>query len=342
MVIDAHAHVIVPQVLRDAAPEEAWRPHVFWQDGAQVVETGGKPIRSAVREFVDIGRILAEQDKSGVDRVVLCPWVPLLRYEASPDEGLRTCRIYNDALSEMAAAHPDRVSALGIIPLQDAALAARELETLMHLPGMHGVEIVASVNGVYLGDDRFEPFWEAAEKLGALIFIHPTTRGFDAAVFNDYYLWNTIGNPLETTITAAHMVMAGVMERHTGLKVLLAHGGGAILSLRGRLGYSHTFQPQAKARLKESPEESLRRFYYDTVTHNVDVLRSLVAFAGADHVLMGSDYPFDMGVERPVDAVREARLGAEEEALILGGNVARLMGITFEAESQEGNHGGAG
>ncbi len=326
-VIDAHAHIIVPEILRDAAPVEDWRPHVFHENGQQVVEFGGRQIRSAMREIVDIAGILGEQDKAGVERVVLCPWVSLLRYAASPDEGLRACVTVNQALSALAAAYPGRLTALGMIPLQDPDLAARELASIMTLSGMRGVEIAASVNGVYLGDDRFEPLWGAAEATGALVFIHPTTRGFDAGVFADYYLWNTVGNPLETTITAAHLIMSGVMERHPGLKILLAHGGGAILSLRGRLCHAHTFQPQARARLKESPEESLRRFYFDTVTHDAGLLRSLVEFAGADHLLLGSDYPFDMGADRPCEIVREAGLSPSDEAFVLGGNASRLLGL---------------
>lgn len=324
-VVDAHAHVIVPEVLRDAAPGESWRPRVFREAGEQIVEWGGRRIKSAVREFVAIDAILVEQDAAGVDRVVLCPWVSLLSYDASPDDGLRICRLYNDALAAMAEQHPARVGVMGMIPLQDPALAARELEAVMRLPGMCGVEVAASVNGVYLGDDRFRPFWAAAEASGALVFVHPTTRGFDSAVFNDYYLWNTVGNPLETTITAAHLVMSGVMEAHPRLRVLLAHGGGAILSLRGRLRHAHGFQPQAKARLREAPDESLRRFYYDSVTHDPSVLRDLVDFAGADRVLLGSDYPFDMGVERPAGIVRALGLPAADEEKILGGNFIRLQ-----------------
>jgi aminocarboxymuconate-semialdehyde decarboxylase len=326
-VIDAHAHIIVPPILRDAVPDEAWRPRVFHEDGRQIIDFGGRRIRSAVREFVHIEAILTEQDKAGVDRVLLCPWVSLLRYGADLEDGLRTCRLYNEALAGIASAYPARVSALGMIPLQDPQRAARELESVMKLPGIHGIEIAASVNGVYLGDDRFRPFWEAAESLGALVFIHPTTRGFDAAVFNDYYLWNTVGNPLETTIAAAHIIMSGVMETYPRLKVLLAHGGGAIMSLRGRLRHSHGFQPQARARLKESPEDSLKRFYFDTVTHDAGLLRQLVDYVGADHVLLGSDYPFDMGVTRPAEIVHALGLPLEDEAHILGVNAARLLGL---------------
>jgi aminocarboxymuconate-semialdehyde decarboxylase len=326
MIVDAHAHIIVPEIAREQASDESWRPRVFWQDGQQVVETNGRQIRSAVREFVHIDTILEEQSAAGIDRLVLCPWVTLLRYDAPPDQGLRVCRIQNEALSRLAQSHPGRVSVLGAVPLQDPELAARELQDLMLQPGVYGVEIAASVHDVYLGDERFEPFWAAAEETGALVFIHPTTRGFEHSVFDQYYLWNTVGNPLETTITAAHMIMAGVMERYSKLKVLLAHGGGAIMNLRGRLRYAQTFQPQARATLREPFDDSQRRFYFDTVTHDAALLRALIDYAGADHVLLGSDYPFDMGDARPTEIVRSLGLPPAEEAGILGRNVLRLLG----------------
>ena len=312
---------------RQAALSEAWRPHVVWEGGRQIIEFGGRSITAAVREIVDVDRVVDQQTTSGVDRVVLSPWVNLLRYESEIEDGLRTTRLLNDALADAACRYPDRVSALGTVPLQAPEVAARELEAVMRTPGLHGVEITASVRGAYLGDDQFRPFWETAEATGAVVFIHPTTRGFDLPVFNDYYLWNAVGNPLETTVTAAHMVISGVMESFPRLKVVLAHGGGALLVLRGRLRHAHDVVPPARARLRESPEASLRRFYYDTVTHDVGVLRHVIEFAGADHVVLGSDYPFDMGVERPADAVQALELSAEEEAKILGANAARLLGL---------------
>ena len=331
MIVDAHAHVIVPEICRDAAPGESWRPRVYREEnGSQVVELDGRPIRSAIGEFVDVDAILAAQDAAGVDRIVLSPWVPLLWYDADPAEALRRGRIQNEALAGLVRSHPERIAALGTVPLQNPALAVRELERLMDEGDLSGIEVAASVRGAYLGHERFEDFWEAAERTGALVFIHPTTRGFDADAFREYYLWNTVGNPLETTVTAAHMVMAGVMERHPRLRVLLAHGGGAVLALRGRLRHAHGFQPQARSRLSKSPEESLRRFYFDTLTHDPELLRALVAFAGADRVLLGSDYPFDMGDERAADSVRAAGLGADAEEAILEGNAARLLGVSRE------------
>ena len=165
------------------------------------------------------------------------------------------------------------------------------------------------------------------EQVGAVIFIHPTTGGLGLAALDDYYLGNSFGNPVETALVAAQMVMSGLMEEHPNLKIILAHGGGAILSLRGRLHHAHTFQPKARRRLKESPMESLRRFHFDTVTHDIELLRQLVDFAGCDHVVLGSDYPYDMGYDRPVDFVRSASLSPEAEAAILGGNATRLLGL---------------
>ena len=326
MTFDAHAHVIVPEITREAGDGEPWRPRVFRDDtGAQVVETGGREIRAAISEFVDIEGILAAQDEAGVDRVLLCPWVPLLYYDAEPDEGLARARIQNDALTGLVRANPDRVAALGALPLQAPELAAGELRALMEAGVLKGVEVAASVRGVFLGDDRFEPFWDAAESTGAVVFIHPTTRGFDSPAFQDYYLWNTVANPLETATTAAHMVVAGVMERHPGLRVLLAHGGGALMAVRGRMRHAHGFQPQAKARLSESPEDSIRRFNFDTLTHDDALLRALIDYVGPEHVLLGSDYPFDMGEARHVDTVRALGLAPEVEEAILAGNAERLL-----------------
>jgi aminocarboxymuconate-semialdehyde decarboxylase len=300
MVVDAHAHVIVPGLGAEVA----------WEDGKQVVRFAGREMRAAVREFVDLGRILEEQDRAGVDTVVLCPWVTLLGREPERQ---------NEALAELAGG---RVAVLGTVD-------PGRPETLAELTAdgrLAGVELPASVDGDYLGHERFRDFWAAAEEAQALVFIHPTTRGFDLPVFEDYYLWNTVGNPMETTVTAAHMVMAGVLEAHPRLRVVLAHGGGAVLALRGRLRHAHSFQPQARARLGEAPEASLRRFYYDTVTHDETLLRALLDFAGADRVLLGSDYPFDMGLERPAEPVRALGLAPEDEAAILGGNALRLLG----------------
>ena len=324
-VVDAHAHVIVREITRNGRHGEDWRPRVTREGGRPVVVLGGREIRSMVDEVVDPETILATLSRRGIGGVVLCPFVPLLFPEAEPEECLERCRIQNRALAELCAAEPERFAALGAVPLQHPELAAAELRRIRSDGQLAGVEITASVRGEYVGGAQFEPFWDAAAETGALIFIHPTTRAFGEPVFARHYLWNTVGNPFETTIAAAQMTMAGVLERHPGLRVLLAHGGGALPWLRGRLRHAHDFQSDARADLTESPLDSIRRFCFDTVTHDRDVLAALVEWAGPDRILLGSDYPFDMADPDPVATVRSLRLAPEAERAILGGNADRLL-----------------
>lgn len=322
-IIDMHAHIIVPEILRDANPSEEWRPSVVWENGKQFVVYGPKRIGSATREFVNPEKILKELTKSGVDSVLLCPWVSLVRYDATPEESLTACQVQNDALSTLVQKYPQRVTALGIIPLQDIPLAIEELQRLIK-SGLKGVEIGTHVNGVYPGDARFRPFWEACESLDALVFIHPVEGG-GRVELRDYYMWNVIGNPLETTIAAGHLILSGVMDAYPRLKIMLAHGGGTLPYLHGRLDRGFERRPEINKVISRPPTEYLRQFYFDTITHDPAVLCELVNLVGADHVVLGSDYPFDMGNENPVQLVRAANLGTESEKKILGANASQLL-----------------
>src|SRR5574341_1069962 len=197
MAVDTHAHIIVHEILREAAPTEEWRPRVSWENEKQFIEYNGKHIGSATREFVNVERILDEMDKSHVDAVLLCPWVSLVRHEAKPEESLAACQVQNDALAQLAKTYPKKIAALGMIPLQDSTLAVKELARL---------------------------------------------------------------------------------------KILLAHGGGALPALRGRLDRGFKQRPEINKAISRPPTEYLRQFYFDSITHDPAVLRSLVEFVGADHV----------------------------------------------------------
>ncbi|MGH3049452.1 MAG: amidohydrolase family protein, partial [Gaiellaceae bacterium] len=211
----------------------------------------------------------------------------------------------------------DRVSCLGTVSLD----RPDELVELMRDGRLRGVEVAASVDGEYLGAPRYRPFWAAVEETGALVLVHPTTRGLGVAALEQHYLWNTVGNPLETTIAAAHLLLEGVLDEHPGVNIVLAHGGGAITALRGRLEHHQRLRPDGRDVLG-----GLRRFFYDTVVLDAEVLRALVDFAGADRVVVGSDYPFDMGDGRPAEVVRALGLPAADEERILSGNARRLLG----------------
>jgi aminocarboxymuconate-semialdehyde decarboxylase len=293
-VADVHAHVVVPGLGAE----------VERRDSIQVVSYGGREIRSALREFQDVDRILEEQDRAGVDIIVLCPWVNLCGVEVGRQ---------NEALAALAG---ERVFMLGTVDPE----RPEQLVELMRDGRLRGVEIPAVPNGAYLGDPRLREFWAAAEETAALVFVHPSSGGLALPVMDEHYLWNTVGNPLETTLSAAHMLGAGVLDAHPRLNVLLAHGGGVLPALRGRLAREQEIHPPGR-----DVRTALRRFLVDTVVHDVDVLRDLVALFGADRVLLGSDYPFDMGTERPAEIVRALGLPPDEEALILGGNALRLL-----------------
>ncbi len=294
MVVDAHAHVIVPGV----------GAVVEWRDGTQVVRFAGTELRSARREFSDLARILEEQDRAGVDVVVLAPWVNLCGVEVDRQ---------NDALADLAC---ERVALLGTVE----PTSPDRLVELMGDGRFAGVELPTAWAGVYLGDDRFEPFWTAAEETGALVFVHPSTRLEALPVLEQHYLWNTVGNPFETAVAGAHMIAAGVLDRHPSLKVVLAHGGGGLPALRGRLAREQAIHPPGR-----DVRGAIRRFFVDTVVHDADVLRGLIDFFGPERVLLGSDYPFDMGDERPVETVRSLGLDADVERSILGENARRLI-----------------
>jgi aminocarboxymuconate-semialdehyde decarboxylase len=327
VILDCHCHVIPAGMLTGAVPED-WRPVLGQEAGQQVVSFQGRRLTSVTGEFSDVDIMLDQAGAAGVSHLLLSPWILLVPVLAEPALAARICRVQNESLADTAASRADgRVLAIGAVPLQDPALAVAELEYLMSLPGMHGVEVPASVAGSYVGADCFAPFWAAAAGCGAMVFVHPTTRGLGLPALDGQYLWNSVGNPVETAIAAAQLVTNGVLTRHPDLKVLLAHGGGALLGLRGRLRRAYAVRPEARADSALAPDDLLRRLYYDSLTHDQAVLADLVAFAGSEHVLLGSDRPFDMGAVRPADDIAALGLSQPDEQLVLSGNARRLLGI---------------
>jgi aminocarboxymuconate-semialdehyde decarboxylase len=326
VIIDCHAHVLPAAMRTDAVPDD-WRPCLERADGQLIVSFQGNRLTSVTGEFCDVSVMLEQAAAAGVSHLVLSPWIMLVPVRESPADAARICRVQNESLAQAAADHAGRVYALGAVPLQDPARSVAELEYLMGLPGLRGVEVPASVAGCYLGDERFGPFWAAAAETGALVFVHPTTRGLGGPALDGHYLWNAIGNPLETTIAAAQLALTGVLDRHPDLAVLLAHGGGALPALRGRLRRAVEVRPEARADCAGDVDAAIGRLYFDSLTHDQAVLADLVAFAGADHVVLGSDRPFDMGSDRPADEIRSLGLDSAAERKLLSGNAARLLKI---------------
>jgi aminocarboxymuconate-semialdehyde decarboxylase len=257
------------------------------------------PIRA---DLGDIGARLAWMDGAGVDVQVLAGWIDLTGYEIDAALADDYCRAHNDLLAEHGAAAPDRFWTIGTVPLQAPELAAGELAKLM-AGGFKGVEIATSVRGRPLDLAGLDPVWEVAEDTGAFVLLHPMTplAGID---LGRYLLENSIGRPAETSIALAGLIMSGVFERFPALRLCAVHGGGFTPFQIGRLDRSFHARPDvAAARISKPPSEYLRQLYLDTVVHDPATLRFLVDLVGADHLVLGSDYPFEMGDTDPLRTI---------------------------------------
>ncbi len=264
-------------------------------------------------------------DAAEVDMQVVSNTPQTFLYNQPPEVTAATARLQNDQIVKLIAAHPGRFAGIATLPMQAPQLAADELARAMRA-GLRGAHIGSNINGKNLDDPSLEPVWAKAAELGAFILIHPVgVAGADR--LKSYYLANLIGNPVDTTIAAASLVFGGVMERHPNLKICLSHGGGFVPYQGGRWVHGWNVRGEPQANLKVSPAASLRRFYYDTILHAAAPLEYLVRAAGADHVLLGSDYPFDMGTLECARQVKALSITEADRATILGEGAAGLLGV---------------
>ena len=269
---------------------------------------------------------IADMNRMGVDIQAVSVSPYQYYYWAEAGIGRDVSKVINDDLADAVATHPDRFVALGTIPLQNTELAVVELERCVKELGFKGVEINSQVAGEELSAPRLEPFFAKAEELGALIFIH--TAGFTHPDrFTEHYFINLIGHPVEATLAISHLIFDGVMERHPGLKIVVAHGGGYLPAYAGRMDHAYRARKDVREGLPNPPSEYLKRFYFDTMVFEPDQLDFLINKYGADHVLLGTDYPYDMAETDPVGHVNGADLTDDQKAAIIGGNAAQLLNL---------------
>lgn len=264
-------------------------------------------------------------DRDGIDIQAISP-SPQYYYWAEPELGRETARLVNNRIAEIVASHPDRFVGMGTVPLQAPELAVAELERLVKQLGLRGVEIGTNVAGAELSDDRFRPFFAKAQELGILIFMHPA--GFTHAQrLADHYFINVIGNPLDTTVAVSHLIFGGVLDAYPKLKICLAHGGGYAAAYSGR--FDHAFEARSDCRrlIKRPPTRYLKKLYFDTIVFTHHQLEYLTNLYGSDHIILGTDYPYDMALPEAVKFVTSAKLSRADKAAILGGNAARLLQI---------------
>ena len=277
-------------------------------------------------EFVGLEQRLAGMRRQGVDVHALSLTSPMV-YWASPGLGLALSQAFNDAASAAHRRHPDRFVGLAMVPMQAPELALAELERASKLPGMRGLYVATNINGADLDEKRFWDLYAKAEELGWTVFLHPVdTIGRERTT--RYYLKNLLGNPYDTGVAAASLIFGGVMDAFPKLEVNLPHAGGTFPWLIGRLDHGTRMRAELK-HMRRMPSDYLRRFSYDTIGHDDRINANLVRLVGADRVLLGSDYCFDMGLTDPVATVgRIEGLTEAERNQIRGGTAARLLQLT--------------
>jgi aminocarboxymuconate-semialdehyde decarboxylase len=325
--VDVHAHFFPERFIRII--EESGGAFGARVDRSSpkgpVLVVGGSRTAPLDARYWDLDLRLRAMNRQGVATQALSLTAPMV-YWADGDTGARLAAAWNDGASAAHVAHPDRFVGCAMLPLQDQARALAELERAATLPGIRGVYMGTNVGGRELSDPALFPIFERAAALRLPVLLHPL-RVVGGERLAPYYLTNFLGNPFDTAIAAAHLVFGGVLDRFPKLTVCLPHAGGALPYVHGRLRHGQAVRPETKGVAKRPFSAYLRRFTYDIISHDPAALRYLIATVGADRVMLGTDFCFDMGVERPL-AVIQAKavgLGKKDQQRVIRENAAHML-----------------
>ena len=328
--IDVHAH-LTPQCFWRAT-ENGGDWHTLKREtdarGMEYALVGGRRQALPPRSKWTPEERLADMDSLGVDVHVVSPYVGFYNYHLPVEVAGATSAATNDEIAGMIRTWPERFAGLGTLPMQDVKAAIAEMERCMTRLGLKGVEINDHINGRTLEEPEFRPFWKAAQELGALVFFH---QGGDTVVTPRsarYHLPNSIGNLADRAVTFATLVSGGVMDEFPDLKICLGHGGGYTCYGIGRMDHGWQVRSEARVHITQPPSAYLRRFYYDCIVYTEPALRFLIDSVGADRVVFGTDWPYDMALDWPVAWILGMKgLSQEEKEAILWKNLERLLGL---------------
>jgi aminocarboxymuconate-semialdehyde decarboxylase len=321
--IDIHAHFVPEEYLRLIEAEgEPYGLRLRHDRNGPLIVLGQVAIGPITAHYHNLELRLKSMDRQKVAVHALSLMPPMV-YWADGSLGLRLAQLVNDAMAEASRAHAERFVVLATLPMQDPEAALNEVNRAVTKLGCRGIYLGTNIRGKELTDPSFLPIFERIEALRAPVFLHPLNV-IGAQRLTNYYLHNLLGNPFDTAVAAANLIFSGLMDRFPKLEVCLPHAGGALPYLIGRLNHGWKVRQECRT-LKKAPSSYLRRFTYDTISHAPEPLRYLINLVGADRVMLGSDYCFDMGYERPVEVVSALKLSRSDQEKILGGNAARLL-----------------
>ena len=331
-VVDLHCHYLNPSVNAKIAhlnPGQYDPTTVFADEITR--DTNVKQMKTRAPKLTGVTERLKDMDKMGVDIQAVCPAPYHFLYWTEPGHGAELSREVNEGIAKIVADTPTRFVGMGSVPLQNAELAIQELNHCVKNLGMRGIEICTNVNGMNLTDPRLglDKFFARVEELGVVVFMHPL--GYTQADrLTHHYFNNVIGNPLDSTVAVSDLIFDGVLARYPKLKFVVAHGGGFIAHYWARMDHAWRARPDCRTKIKRLPSSYLEKFYFDSITFDPEMLRRLIDRFGADHVVLGTDYPYDMGEENPLGLIAQVKkLSKADRELVQGGNAARLLKIKF-------------
>ncbi len=326
--VDIHCHIVTPEaepLVKDLLTPE--KEPLFRFATPETLQINQQMFAGLRPKLIDPQERLKDMDKMGIAIQAISPGPNQFYYWTDGELGAKLARMQNDRVAQIVRSRPDRFVGMGTLPLQDTQKAVQELERIVKELGLHAVEISSNVAGADFDAPRFEPFWAKVQELDVLVFVHPV--GFtDAERLKDYYLNNVIGQPLEEAVFVSRLIFGGVLERYPDLKIVVGHGGGYLPFYPGRMDHAYKVRPESKPHITRPPSEYLKKLYFDSIVYQEPSLENLVRFAGSDHVLLGTDYPFDMGEADPVGFINQLKsVSPAARTQILGGNAVRLLKI---------------
>lgn len=326
--IDVHAHLLLPTLHKEVverAPLQIAEAEdlELRRNGEASLKASATMIQKIIPQLTEVSARLKVMDEQGIDH----QWVSVSPNHFYPWANEELSLWIAQETNRLVALHvqhaPDRLTGFGVVPLQHPSQIVECVDNAVLEHGLAGVEISSFAGSIELSDERLDPFWSRMEELGAIVFLHPFGCSLDERL-NRYYLSNTVGQPTENAVALSHLIFSGVLDRFPDLIIVAAHGGGYLPSTIGRSDRAWRVRPESRGCI-HPPSTYLKKLWFDTVLHNPVELRHLVESVGASQVVLGSDFPFDMGMDTPVEDILAAGLSDEDTPLVLGANASSLL-----------------